>query len=130
MIAARRMLVLAEPDVINEFADRFGPDALRAFDDPYEALAAMESRDWGSVVIAASYPGLDGLCHAVHRLQPDARVIVLCGPAMESEVRGLADGVAACSAIDDYFIYPMNNDEWRNIDPSGQSDDSSQGGEK
>lgn len=126
MTAAGRMLVLAEPVVTDEFSDHFGRDALTAFDDPYEALAAMEDRDWASVVIAASYVGLSGLCRAVRRLQKDARVIVLCGPAMESEVRGLADGVAVDGAIDDYFIYPLTNDEWRQVSSADQCDDTTQ----
>jgi len=122
--AAAEMLVLAEPAVTNEFSDRLGSDALRAFDDPYEALEAMESGDWTSIVIAASYVGLSGLCRAVRRLQQNARVVVLCGPATESEVRGLAGGVAAESTIDDYFIYPLTNDEWRQLSGVGQDDDS------
>ena len=130
MTAAGGMLVLAELAVTDEFSDHFGPDALSAFDDPYEALGAMESRDWASVVIAASYVGLSGLCRAVRRLQQNARVIVLCGPATESEVRGLADGVAAEGAIDDYFIYPLTNDEWRKITPADQSGDSTQSADK
>ena len=124
MTAAGEMLVLAELAVTDEFSDRFGPDALAAFDDPYEALAAMESGHWASVVIAASYVGLSGLCRAVRRLQQNARVIVLCGPAMELEVRGLAGGVAAESTIDDYFIYPLTNDEWRQLTGDGQDDGS------
>jgi DNA-binding response OmpR family regulator len=111
------MLVLAEPAVTDEFSDHFGPDVLSAYDDPYEALRAMESRDWTSVVIAASFVGLSGLCRAVRRLQRDARVVVLCGPATESEVRGLSDGVTAESTIDDYFIYPLTDDEWRKVTP-------------
>ncbi len=118
MTAGRQMLVLAELAVTDEFSDHFGPDALRAFDDPYEALGAMETRDWASVVIAASYVGLGALCRAVRRLQQNARVIVLCGPAAESEVRGLVDGPAPESTIDDYFIYPLTDDEWRKVIPA------------
>ena len=126
MTTAREMLVLAELAVTDEFSDHFGPDVLAAFDDPYEALAAMESRHWASVVIAASYVGLSGLCRAVRRLQQDARVIVLCGPATESEVRGLVDGVTAENTIDDYFIYPLTNDEWRKITPADRDGDNTQ----
>jgi len=115
--AAGDMLVLGELAVTDEFADHFGPDALSAFDDPYEALAAMERVDWSSVVIAASYVGLSGLCRAVRRLQQNARVIVLCGPATESEVRDLSDGITAESTVDDYFIYPLTDDEWRKVTP-------------
>ena len=117
MTVAVEMLVLAEPVVTNEFSDRLGSDALVAFDDPYEALEAMESGDWASIVIAASYVGLSGLCRAVRRLQQNAKVIVLCGPAAELEVRGLVSGVTAAGAIDDYFIYPLTDDEWRNVAP-------------
>ena len=126
MTAAGETLILAERAVTDEFSDHFGPDALAAFDDPYEALAAMEGGHWASVVIAASYVGLSGLCRAVRRLQQNARVIVLCGPAMESEVCGLADGVTAKSTIDDYFIYPLTNDEWRKLTSTDQDDDSTQ----
>ena len=130
MTAAGEMLVLAELAVTDEFSDHFGPDVLAAFDDPYEALAAMESRHWASVVIAASYVGLSGLCRAVRRLQQNARVIVLCGPAMELEVRALAGGNATESTIDDYFIYPLTNDEWRKLTGAAQRDDSIQSADK
>jgi len=110
--AAGEMLVLAQRLVTDEFSVHFGDDVLKTFDDPYEALEAMGRRDWSSVVITASYVGLSGLCRAVRRLQKDARLIVLCGPATESEVRGLSDGVKAEKTIDDYFIYPLTNDEW------------------
>jgi len=116
--AGGQMLVLAELAVTDEFSDHFGSEVLAAFDDPYEALGAMETRDWASVVIAASYVGLSGLCRAVRRLQQNARVVVLCGPAAESEVRGLVDGPATESTIDDYFIYPLTDDEWRKVIPA------------
>ena len=117
MTSAGEMLVLAELAVTEEFSDRFGPDALVAYDDPYEALAAMEGASWSSVVIAASYVGLSGLCRAVRRLQQNARLIVLCGPATESKVRGLVDGVASEGAINDYFIYPLTDEDWREVEP-------------
>ena len=123
MTAAGDMLVLGDLAVTDEFSDHFDPDVLSAFDDPYEALAAMESGNWSSIVIAASYVGLSGLCRAVRRLQQNARVIVLCGPATESEVRGLTDGVTAESTIDDYFIYPLTDDEWRNLTGGDQRED-------
>jgi hypothetical protein len=113
--AAEEMLVLADRGVTEEFSDYFADDVLTVFDDPYEALAAMGAGDWSSVVIGASYVALSGLCRAVRRLQPGARVIVLCGPATEAAVRGLADGVASESTIDDYFIYPLTNDAWRDL---------------
>jgi len=115
MIAVGQMLVLAERSVTNEFADHLEPGAIEAFDDPYEALVTMQQRAWSSVVIAASYIGLGGLCRAVRRLQPQANVIVLCGPGMESEVRSLADGIITDSIIDDYFIYPLTAVEWRKL---------------
>jgi DNA-binding response OmpR family regulator len=120
--SAGELLVLAGRGVTDEFSDRFGSDVLKTFDDPYEALAAMGGRNWSSVVIAASYVGLSGLCRAVRRLQQDAKVIVLCGPATESEVRGLVDGVTAEKTIDDYFIYPLTNDEWKTFATADLSD--------
>ncbi|MBT3199576.1 MAG: hypothetical protein HN350_06625 [Phycisphaerales bacterium] len=115
MITAGQMLVLAERSVVDEFADHLGSVAIEAFDDPYEAFAAMQQRVWSRVVIAASYAGLGGLCRAVRRLQPQANVLVLCGPGRESEVRSLADGINTASVIDDYFIYPLTPVEWRNL---------------
>ncbi len=109
------MLVLARRVVTDEFADCLGPDALDAFDDPYEALSAMGQGSWSSVVIAACYTGLAGLCRAVRRLQPETRLLVLCGPGAEPEVRELTDAVIARSVIDDYFIYPLTNAEWRTL---------------
>jgi hypothetical protein len=116
------MLVLAEQAVSEEFSDYFSDEELDVFDDPYEALAAMENGSWSSVVIAASYVGLRGLCSAVRRLQKGARLIVLCGPAMESEVRGMAGGIAAQGAIDDYFIYPLTSNEWRSLTAADKDD--------
>ena len=104
------MLVLARRGVSDEFSDRVGPGKVAAFDDPYEALAAMGRGTWLRIVIEASYVGLDGLCRAVRRLQGDAKLFVLCSPAMEPEVRDLVDG-----AIDDYFIYPLTSDDWRTL---------------
>ena len=118
MADSGEMLVLADRGVTDEFADRLGPDALDAFDDPFEALAAMGQGSWSSVVIAASYVGLDGLCRAVRRLQPDTRLLVLCGPGREPEVRELTDAAIAGSVIDDYYIYPLTNDEWCALAPS------------
>ena len=130
MTTAGEMLVLAQREVTDEFSNHFDDDVLETFDDPYEALAAMGQRDWSSVVIAASYVGLSGLCRAVRRLQQDARVVVLCGPATESEVRGLTDGVKVEKTIDDYFIYPLNNDEWRCLTGADQLDGSTQSARK
>lgn|GEM_PF-2403151 len=126
MTGAGGMLVLAERTVTDEFSDHFGPDSLRAFDDPYEALAAMENRDWASVVIAGSYVGLRGLCRAVRRLQRNARIVVLCGPAAESEVLALVGGASDEGPIDDYFIYPLTAADWRKVTPVDHRDDSNQ----
>ena len=120
MAGAGEMLVLAGRSVTDEFSDHFAPEVLSTFDDPYEALAAMGPNDWSNVVIGASYVGLSGLCRAVRKLQRTARVIVLCGPAMESEVRDLTRGVPSESIIDDYFIYPLTNDDWRKLTPACQ----------
>lgn len=117
MSDAGRMLVLARRRVADEFSDRLGSDELAAFDDPYEALEALGSGGWSSVIIAASYTGLPGLCRAARKLQTDARLIVLCGPGSEPEVRELAAPVVAGSVIDDYFIHPLTENEWRALAP-------------
>ncbi|MCP4375956.1 MAG: hypothetical protein GY794_07255 [bacterium] len=120
MTTAGKMLVLARREVAGEFADRLDPDALTVFDDPYEAMEAMEGCDWSTIIITASFAGLEGLCHAVRRLQRNAKLIVLCGSAVEPEVRALTDGPAD-STIDDYFIYPLTNTEWRKVTHMPQS---------
>jgi hypothetical protein len=127
---AGKMLVLGRRDVTDEFSDHLDPDALAVFDDPYEALEAMENRDWSSIIIAASFAGLDSLCRAVRRLQHSAKVIVLCGSAAEPEVRLLTGGPETNSTIDDYFIYPLTNNEWRKLNPSDQNGDSTQSADK
>jgi len=106
------MLLLSDTAIAHEFADRLGPEHLATFDDPYEALDAMARGSWQKVIVAACYAGLAGLCRAVRRLQDSARVIVLCGPADEPEVRSLTGAFAAVRTVDDYMIYPLNDGDW------------------
>jgi len=116
---AGEMLVIAGREVTDALVDCTGPESVDTFDDPYEALAAMGSGDWSNVVIAASYPDLGGLCRAVRRLQTDARLTVLCSPGREPEVRQLSDPAEGSSVIDDYLIYPLTGEEWRNLAIAG-----------
>jgi len=121
------MLLLGDTAIAHEFSDRLGPERLAAFDDPYEALDAMAQRCWRKVIVAACYSGLSGLCRAIRRLQHGARVIVLCGPAAEPEVRSLTGTFAAARIVDDYLIYPLNNGDWDQFDPAPPGDSDMQG---
>jgi DNA-binding response OmpR family regulator len=113
------MLVIAGREVTDALADHAAPESVDAYDDPYEALAAMGSGEWSNVVIAASYPDLDGLCRAVRRLQSGARLTVLCSAGREPEVRQLSDRPEGPGVIDDYLIYPLTGEEWRKLTAVG-----------
>ena len=109
------MLIVADRLVADEFASRLAPSSPTARSDPYEALQAMRDRPWPLIVLTAPQPDLAGFCQAVRRLQRDARVMVLCAPAAEPQVRPLVG-----DTLDDYFIYPLMESDWRKL--LGKSD--------
>jgi len=95
------ILLLAEADIGSDLSRRLGQTECVSFSDPYDALMEMGRRRFGTVLLTGSNPEFAGLCRAVHRLQPDSRVLAICSPATEPEVRPLAGEL-----LDDYFIYP------------------------
>jgi len=105
------ILLLGEAALGEQFASRCG-DAVRVVsrDDPYDALEEMSRRRWGVVVLTAGRAEFESLCRASRRLQGDARLLAICSPAAEADVRPLAPGV-----LDDYFIYPPTQGELDSI---------------
>jgi len=105
------ILLLGEPSVGEEFAARCGDGArVTRLSDPYDALEEMSRRPWPVVVLTAPRPELDSLCRASRRLQCDARLLAICSPADEPDVRKLSPGV-----LDDYFVYPPTRGDWQDI---------------
>ncbi|MFA6135735.1 MAG: GGDEF domain-containing protein [Phycisphaerae bacterium] len=99
---------MAENRIAEDLAARIGRGSeLRHIADPFQALEELAAQSW-PVVVLAQTAGDDfaALCRACRRLQPDARIIALCPPAMEPEVCPLSGDV-----LDDYFIYPPTRSE-------------------
>ncbi len=95
------ILILADEPRGGELAGIFGSGRCVLHTDPYDALVAMGRERWSTVLLTAPRPDFPALCRAAQRLQAEARIFALCGPAAEAEVRPLAGDV-----LDDYFIYP------------------------
>jgi len=105
------ILLLGEPPLGAEFTSRCG-DGVRVVhrSDPYDALAEMSRRSWPVVVLTAPRPEFGSLCRASRRLQARTRLLAMCPPAAEHEVRPLAPEV-----LDDYFIYPPTRSDWQSM---------------
>ncbi len=101
MSGGPNILVLADEPRSGELAKLVGPDRCVLHADPYDALVAMGRRPWSAVLLTAPQPDFPSLCKAARRLQAEARIFALCGPAGEAEARPLVGDV-----LDDYFIYP------------------------
>jgi diguanylate cyclase (GGDEF)-like protein len=100
------MLVLADRRVGEELAAHLGNGRCARVGEPYEALEAMGRRRWPAVVLTAPRADFAGLCRASRRLQRNARLFAVCGPAAEPDVRPLLG-----RPLDDYFIYPLGRRE-------------------
>ena len=125
MIQSQEMLLVCEGPAAERLSEQLGSGRLLRRSDPYEALLELSRRQWSAVVVAGPQPGFEGLCRAMRRLQPDARLYALCPPSAEAEVRPLAGEV-----LDDYFIYPPTDEEMRRIaDPQLRAGGGSAGGE-
>lgn len=101
MTGAPGILLLAEAAAGDQLASRLGAGRASVHADPYDALEAMERRDWPVVVIAAPRAEFAGLCRAARRLQPEAKLVALCAPSAEPEARLLLG-----EALDEYMIDP------------------------
>ncbi len=96
------LLLLAGGATGEYLAERLGPDACLHVPRPYAGLAEMADRTWPTVVLADDGKEFPGLCRAARRLQPEARLLGICGPAGEPRLRPLRP-----RPLDDYFIEPL-----------------------
>ena len=110
MTAQADILLLADPPVGSQVQESLGPKLCAAFRDPYDALEEMSRRPWRAVVLAGGMADLGGLCRAARRLQRTSRLLAICTPAEEGNVRDLVGG-----PLDDYFIYPLSQQDLREI---------------
>ena len=110
MLRRREILLIAESAVAGEFRDQLGADAVVHHTDAYEALAQMGKHGWPAIVVTAPRVDLAGLCRACRRLQADAKLLAVCSPAGEPDVRPLTGRL-----LDDYFIYPPTSSDWQAI---------------
>ena len=98
-----RTLILADPDMGEQLSARLklkNADVL-CFQDPYDLLTELSKRSCSTVLLSAPRADLVGLCRASRRLQAGARVLAICPPSGEPELKDLPREV-----LDDYFIYP------------------------
>ena len=101
------MLLLADKELSDRIIPQLGSQPVQAVGDPYDALEAMGRGSFATVVLSptAAGPSAEGefaaLCRASRRLQRDARLVALCPPRLETEVRPLVG-----ATLNDYFITP------------------------
>ena len=108
MIAQRELLLLADDALGREFEVNLGPGRMVQRTDPYDALAEMSRRRWRSVVLTAPRGDFAGLCRASRRLQRAAKLLAVCEPVFEPQLRTLVG-----RELDDYFIYPPTAADWQ-----------------
>jgi len=106
------ILLLGEPALGRQLAGRCDEAGVRVVcrSDPYDALDEMSHRSWPVVVLTGARPEFAALCRASRRLQAAARLLALCHPAQEPDVRKLAPKV-----LDDYFICPPTRGDWQSM---------------
>ena len=102
MTATADMLFVGQEPVGRELAEKLGEDKLTWLADPYEALKEMGRRRWDAVILWSACGEFESLCQASRRLQRDGRLLAICPPAQESQIRSLVGKV-----LDDYLIYPL-----------------------
>jgi hypothetical protein len=101
-VTAGRVLLLADREVGRHMdRRRDGALAFTRCGDPYDALEAMTRPGWDAVVLTAPRADFEALCRASRRLACGVRLVALCRPVAEPDVRPLAGRF-----IDDYLIYP------------------------
>ena len=101
------MLMLADKELADQIPATVAAEAREVVADPFDALEAMSRRRFELVVLSPTAAGPAGegefaaLCRASRRLQRDARLVALCPPRLEAEVRALVG-----TTLNDYFIAP------------------------
>ncbi|MCJ7543216.1 MAG: GGDEF domain-containing protein [Phycisphaerae bacterium] len=110
------MLLLADKELTDQIASCPDIPAAEVVADPYDALEVMARRRFPLVVLSPTAAGAAGegefaaLCRASRRLQRDARLVALCPPRLEAEVRALVG-----STLDDYVIAPPSQADLRTL---------------
>ncbi len=92
--------------------------------DPYDALDELARRSYGAVILAQDYPDFAALVRAVRRLQQSARLVALCSPAGEADLK-----MSREDETDNYLIYPPTAAELEGIffRPEGDTDTAAPG---
>lgn len=113
MTESPNILLLAGSPQAERLVQSMPTGSAAAEADPFAALERLADRAYGAVLVTSPRPGLAKLLKAVRRLQPDASIFGLCGPAGEHDLR------LACAedaqVLDDYFIIPPTAGEWGRI---------------
>jgi len=107
---APNILVLADGPVGSNLTDQLADARFVRHSGPYDALMEMGRRSWPVVVLSAPRAEFAGLCRASRRLQHDARLLAVCPPTAEPEVRPLRGRL-----LDDYFIHPLTRGDLAEI---------------
>ena len=96
-----RTLILADAYVGEQLSARLDNADVVCYEDPYDLLTELGKRRCSIVLLTAPRPDFAGICRASRRLQADARLLAICPPSAEPQVKDLAGEV-----LDEYFIYP------------------------
>lgn len=110
------MLLLADKELTDQIASCPGVPAAELVADPYDALEVMARGPLPLVVLSPTAAGPAGegefaaLCRASRRLQRNARLVAMCPPRLEPEVRPLVGGT-----LNDYFITPPSQADLRTL---------------
>lgn len=117
--AGSDILLLADLPLSQRLRRSMPEDANVETADPFGALEALSNRTYRAVIIALPQPDLPKLLQAIQRLQPGTPRYGLCTPAGEHELRRLA--MQDSSLLEDYFIIPPSDDDWRRMIGVGES---------
>lgn len=96
-----RTLILADADMGEQLSARLDNADVVCYEDPYDLLSELAKQRCSIVILTAPRPDFAGLCRASRRLQADVRLLAICPPSAEPEIKDLTREV-----LDEYFIYP------------------------
>jgi two-component system cell cycle response regulator len=103
------MLLLADKELTEQISSHLPGEPAQVVADPFEALEALARGRYEVVVLSPTAAGpmgegeFAGLCRASRRLQREARLVALCPPRLEPEVRALVG-----PTLNDYVITPAS----------------------
>jgi len=95
------ILLLSGEQVADELASLAPAEDVAHHTDPYDALEELARKRYRGVILTHPYPDFPGLVRAVRLLQRSSRILALCSPAGEADLR-----LTGLGELDDYFLYP------------------------